>query len=81
MTDENEISRVFKEEAGRGRRPKHAAEKQRLRRLKKLVLDSLRQGNRSAYQQALIDLAEKPGTARYDELVKHYDDYQRARRR
>ena len=80
MVDENEISRVFQEETQRGRRPQHAEEREKRRRLQKLFLDSMRQGNRSAYRQALIDFGERPGTVRFDELMKQYDDYQRAKR-
>jgi hypothetical protein len=40
----------------------------------------MRRENRALFQQVLIDLDEKPGTARYDELMKMYDDYQRAKR-
>jgi hypothetical protein len=80
MSDENDISKIRKEEAQRGRRPKHLEEKERLQRLKKLVWDSMRRGNRALFQQVLIDLDEKPGTARYDQLMKMYDDYQRAKR-
>jgi hypothetical protein len=80
MSDEKDISKVREEEAQRGRRPKHLEEKDRLQRLKKLVWDSMRKGNRAFFQQVLIDLDEKPGTARFDELLKMYDDYQRAKR-
>ena len=40
----------------------------------------MRKGNRALFQQVLIDLDEKPGTARYDELLRMYDDYQREKR-
>jgi len=40
----------------------------------------MRNGNKALFQQVLIDLDEKPGTVRYDELMKMYDDYQRAKR-
>jgi hypothetical protein len=79
MSDENDISKVRAEEAQRGRRPKYLEEKSRHQRLKKLVLDSMRKGNRALFQQVLIDLDEKPGTARYDELMRMFDDYQRAK--
>jgi hypothetical protein len=39
----------------------------------------MRKGNRALFQQILIDLDEKPGTARYHELMKMYNDYQRAK--
>jgi hypothetical protein len=80
MSDENEISKVRDEEAQRGRRPKHVPERERQQRLKKLVWDSMRKGNRALFQQVLIDLDEKPGTARYDELLRMYDEYQREKR-
>ncbi|HXL23690.1 MAG TPA: hypothetical protein VOA78_14595 [Candidatus Dormibacteraeota bacterium] len=80
MSDEKEISRIREEEAQRGRRPKHLEEQERQRRQRKLVRDSVRKGNRALFQQVLIELDEKPGTARYDELMKMYDDYQSAKR-
>jgi hypothetical protein len=73
MSDEKETSKNREEETQRGRRPKHLEEKARRQRLEKLVWDSMRQGNRALFQQVLIDLDEKSGTARYD-------DYQRAKR-
>jgi hypothetical protein len=81
VTDEQEISKIFAEESARGRRPKHAEEKEKRRRLEKLFLDSMRQGNRSACQQALIDFGEKPGAAGFEELMREYDEYQHAKRR
>jgi hypothetical protein len=80
MSDEKDISKVREEEAQRGRRPTHLQERERQQRLRKLVWDSMRNGNKALFQQVLIDLDEKPGTARYDELMKMYDDYQRAKR-
>jgi hypothetical protein len=80
MSDEKEIAKIREEEARRGRRPKHLEEKERRKRLERLVWDSMRKGNRALFQQVLIDLDEKPGTLRYDELMKMYDDYQRAKR-
>ncbi len=80
MSDEKDISKIREEEAQRGRRPTHFQERERLHRLRKLAWDSMRSGNKALFQQVLIDLDEKPGTARYDELLKMYDDYQRAKR-
>jgi hypothetical protein len=80
MSEEKDISQVWDEEAQRGRRPKHLSEKEKKLRLKKLLRDSLRQGNLGLFKQVLIDLGEKPGSARYDELVKMFDDYQNAKR-
>jgi len=70
MSDEKDIEKIREEEAQRGRRPKHAQEKERRQRLKKIVWDAIRQGNRPLLQQALIELDEKPGTARFDDLMK-----------
>jgi hypothetical protein len=80
MYDEKDISKVREEEAERGRRPKHLEEQERRRRQRKLLSDSMRKGNRALFQQVLIELDEKPGTVRFDELMKMYDDYQRAKR-
>lgn len=78
--DDKEISKVREEEVQRGRRPKHLAEKERRQRAEKLVRDSMRQGNRALFQQVLIELDVKPGTARYEELLKMFDDCQRSKR-
>jgi len=80
MSYEKDISKVREEEAQRGRRPTHLQERERQQRLRKLVRDSMRNGNKALFQQVLIDLDEKPGTVRYDELMKMYDDYQRGKR-
>jgi hypothetical protein len=41
----------------------------------------MRRENKALFQQVLIDLDERPGTARYDGLMKKmYDDYQRGKR-
>jgi hypothetical protein len=50
MSDEKDISKIREEEAQQGRRPKHLQEKERQQRLKKLVRDSMRKGNRALFQ-------------------------------
>jgi hypothetical protein len=64
----------------RGRRPSHTAEKEKRRRLKSTLLDALIKGNRGLFEQALIELEQKPGSADYESSVKKYEDYQRTRR-
>ncbi len=80
MSDEKEISQVRDEEVERGRRPKHSAEKEKFRRLKSLMMSALRRGNRGLFQQVLIDLGKKPGSAEYEEWMREYEKYQRERR-
>jgi len=80
MSDENEISKVREEEAQRGRRPQHTSEKEKQQRYKKTVIDSLRRGSKSLYQQILIDLGQKPGSDEFEALMKEFDDYQRGKR-
>jgi len=80
MSDENEISKVREEEAQRGRRPQHTSEKEKQQRYKKMVIDSLRRGSKSLYQQILIDLGQKPGSDEFEALMKEFDDYQRGKR-
>jgi hypothetical protein len=80
VSDENEISRVREEEAQRGRRPQHLSEKEKRRRLKTMMLNSLRWGNKGLFQQVLIDLGQKPGSDEYEKWMKKYDEYQRAKR-
>ncbi len=63
MSDKKEISQVRDEEIERGRRPQHLAEKEKLRRLKSMMLDALHKGNRGLFQQVLIDLGQKPGSS------------------
>jgi len=64
----------------RGRRPKHSSEKEKIRRLKSLMLSALQRGNRGLFQQVLIDLGKKPGSAEYEEWMREYERYQRERR-
>lgn len=78
MPDENDISKVREEEAGRGRRPRHPEAKDKARRLKSLLINAIRRGNRGLFQQILInDLGQKPASAEYESLMKKFDDYQR----
>ena len=80
MSDENEISNIREEEMERGRRPKHSSEREKLRRLKSLMLTALRRANRGLFQQVLIDLGQKPGSSEYENSMKMFEDYQRAKR-
>jgi len=45
-----------------------------------MVIDSLRRGSKSLYQQILIDLGQKPGSDEFEALMKEFDDYQRGKR-
>jgi hypothetical protein len=80
VSDENEISRIREEETERGRRPRHAGEKEKLRRLKSMMHTALRRGNLGLFQQVLIELGQQPGSAEYADLMKIYEDYQRGER-
>jgi hypothetical protein len=80
MSDTNEIDKVREEEMERGRRPSHSAEKEKRRRLKSTLLNALMRGNRGLFEQALIELEQKPGSADYESSMKKYEDYQRTRR-
>jgi hypothetical protein len=80
VPDDDEISRVRDDEAQRGRRPKHAAEKDRRRRLKSLMLTALYKGNKGLFHQVLIDLGQKPGSSEYEKSMKIFEDYQREKR-
>lgn len=79
MSEENEIHKIREEEMERGRRPKHAREKEKLRRLKSLMLNALRKGNRGLFQQVLIDLGQKPGSSEFEQSMKMFETYQRER--
>jgi hypothetical protein len=80
VSDENEISRIREEEAERGRRPKHAIEKEKLRRLKSMMMTAIKRGNVGLFQQVLIELGQQPGSAEYANSMKIYEDYQRGKR-
>jgi hypothetical protein len=80
VPDENEIDKIREEEMERGRRPKHSAEKEKLRRLKSMMMTALHRGNRGLFQQVLIDLGQKPHSSEYDASMKMYEDYQREKR-
>ena len=80
VSEENEINKIREEETERGRRPSHSAEKEKLRRLKSMMMTALRRGNRGLFQQVLIDLGKKPGSADYEEWMREYEKYQRDRR-
>ncbi len=80
MSDENEIDKVREEEMERGRRPKHSAEEEKLRRLKSMMMTALHRGNRGLFQQVLIDLGKKPGSSEYEEWMREYEKHQRERR-
>jgi len=48
--------------------------------LKSTLLNALIRGNRGLFEQALIELGQKPGSADYESSIKKYEDYQRTRR-
>jgi hypothetical protein len=81
VSDENGIDKIREEEMERGRRPKHSSEKEKFRCLKSMMLDALHKGNRGLFQQALIDLGQRPGSFEYESSMKIYDEYQREKRR
>jgi hypothetical protein len=80
VTKNDDISQIREEEAQRGRRPKHAAEKDRRRRLKSLLVSALQKANRGLFHQVLIDLGQTPGSSDYEKSMKMYEDYQRENR-
>jgi hypothetical protein len=80
VSDKDEIDKIREEEMERGRRPKHSAEKEKLRRLKSLMMTALHRGNRGLFQQVLIDLGKKPGSAEHAEWMREYEKYQSERR-
>jgi hypothetical protein len=45
-----------------------------------MMMTALRRGNRGLFQQVLIDLGKKPGSADYEESMREYEKYQRERR-
>jgi len=81
VSEENEIHKIREEETETGRRSKHSTEKEKLRRLKSLMLNAIRGGNRGLFQQVLIDLGQKPGSSDYESSMKSYDEYQREKHR
>jgi hypothetical protein len=60
--------------------PSIPASKERLRRLRILMLTAIRRGNRGLFQQTLIDLGQKPGSSEFERSMKMFEDYQRAKR-
>lgn len=44
------------------------------------MMFALQRGNRGLFQQVLIDLGKKPGSAEYEEWMREYEKYQRERR-
>jgi len=80
VSDESEIEKIRGEEVERGRRPKHSSQREKLRRLKSLMLHALHKGNRVLFQQVLIDLGQKLNSSEYEASMKMYEDYQRERR-
>jgi hypothetical protein len=77
MSDESDISKVREQEVERGRRPKHIEEKEKLRRLKSMMLTAIRRGNLGLFQQVLIELGQQPGSSEYEASMKLYEKYQR----
>jgi hypothetical protein len=79
VSDENEIDEIREEEMERGRRPRHSREREKLRRLRSLMLNAIRNGNRGLFQQVLIDLGQKPGSSEYEQSMKLFESYQAER--
>jgi hypothetical protein len=79
VSDENEIDKTREEEMERGRRPRHSREREKLRRLRSLMLNAIRNGNRGLFQQVLIDLGQKPGSSEYAQSMKLFESYQAER--
>ena len=77
--DDSEIEKVRQDEI-RGRKSEDSAYKDRVGRLKKLMLQALQRGNRGLFEQVLIDLGQKRGSSEYEASLKAFDDYQRGRR-
>lgn len=64
----------------RGRRPSHSAEKEKLWRLKSMMMTAIRRGNLGLFRQVLIELGQRPGSSEYEGSMKLYEEYQRERR-
>jgi hypothetical protein len=77
---ENDISRIREEETERGRRPRRSSEKQKLQRLKSMAMTAIKRGNLGLFQQVLIELGQRPGSSEYEQSMKLYKEYQRAKR-
>jgi len=77
--DDSEIEKVRQDDI-RGRKSEDSAYKDRVGRLKKLMLQALQRGNRGLFEQVLIDLGQKRGSSEYEASLKAFDDYQRGRR-
>jgi len=77
--DDSEIEKVRQDDI-RGRKSEDSAYKDRVGRLKKLMLQALQRGNRGLFEQVLTDLGQKRGSSEYEASLKAFDDYQRGRR-
>ena len=77
--DDSEIEKVRQDDI-RGRKSEDSAYKDRVGRLKKLMLQALQRGNRGLFEQVLIDLGQKRGSSEYEASLKAFDDYHRGRR-
>jgi hypothetical protein len=77
--NDSEIEKVRQDEI-RGRKAGDSAHRDKLQRLKKLMLQALQKGNRDLFKQVLIDLGQKRGSSEYEASLKAFDDYQRGRR-
>ena len=77
--DDSEIEKVRQDDI-RGRKSEDSAYKDRVGRLKKLMLQALQRGNRGLFERVLIDLGQKRGSSEYEASLKAFDDYQRGRR-
>ena len=77
--DDSEIEKVRQDDI-RGRKSEDSAYKDRVGRLKRLMLQALQRGNRGLFEQVLTDLGQKRGSSEYEASLKAFDDYQRGRR-
>jgi len=79
IMDDSEIEKVRQDEV-RGRKSEDSSHRDKLQRLKKLMLQALQRGNRALFEQVLIDLGQKRGSSEYEASLKAFDDYRRGRR-
>ena len=77
--DDSEIEKVRQDDI-RGRKSEDSTYKDKIRRLKKLMLQALQRRNRALFEQVLIDLGQKRGSSEYEASLKAFDGYHRGRR-
>jgi hypothetical protein len=63
----------------RGRRPRHSSDREKLRRLRSLMLNAIRNGSRGLFLQVLIDFGQKPGSSEHEQSMKLFESYQAER--